>query len=290
MKKYLMIINPEAGNSKAIEPYMLSFFEKHNIKLDVKRTKRPMDAKRFASQAANRYDVVIAAGGDGTINEVVNGIANSKAKLGIIPLGTENALAHYLKIPSDYKKVAKIIVRERFMTLDLGKAKNRYFILTAGVGLDAETVNDLKPFLKNLLGRGAYALTALKKIMTHIPSRLEIWLDDQVLPRWGYFAVIGNVKYYGGNIEITQYAKPADGYLDVCIFKRTDVINMFKYFISAASHGSIPLTEFPNIEYFRVKRLRIKSKKQVFAHTDAEIIGTTPLTIEAVPKAIKVIY
>ncbi|MBW2996742.1 diacylglycerol kinase family lipid kinase [Candidatus Woesearchaeota archaeon] len=289
MKKYILIINPKAGSAKVIEPDLADFFRQHNIKLDVKHTNKPLDAKRFAKQAVNRYSVVIAAGGDGTINEVINGIANSSTKLGIIPLGTENALAQALKIPSNHEKAAKLIVREKYKMLDLGKAKNRYFIMMAGVGLDAETVNDIGPVLKKLLGRGVYPFHALKKILTYAPSRLEIWLDDQVLPRWGYFAVIGNIKYYGGNIEIAQFAEPDDGYLDVCIFKRTDVINMFKYFISAASNGTTPLTEFADIEYFRVKKLKIKSKKPMLAHTDAETIGTTPLTIEAVPKAIRVI-
>ncbi|MBU2561997.1 MAG: diacylglycerol kinase family lipid kinase [Nanoarchaeota archaeon] len=289
MRRYLLIINPRAGRAKDIEDELIDFFGRNGIRLDVRNTCRPLDAKRLARAAVRKYSVVIAAGGDGTINETINGLAGSKTKLGIIPLGTENCLAQGIGIPQGYMDAAKVIVRGRCRSLDLGKAKKRFFILTAGVGMDANAVASIKPVLKKLLGRGVYPLTALQTLLTHVPSKLEVWLDDQVLPRWGYFVVIGNVKYYGNNFQIAQYAEPDDGYLDVCIFKRTDLINMFKYFVSAASKGFIPLTEFANLEYFKVKRIRIKSKKPVLAHTDAELIGRTPLTVSVFPKAIRII-
>ncbi|MBW2972485.1 diacylglycerol kinase family lipid kinase [Candidatus Woesearchaeota archaeon] len=289
MKRHLLIINPRAGRAKRIEDDLVGFFRQHDVLLDIKKTRRPLDAKSFAKAAVRKYSVVIAAGGDGTINETINGLAGSKTRLGIIPMGTENALAQGLGIPLDHLAAARIIIKGKTKTFDLGKAKKRYFILTAGVGLDAKAVSNSQTVLKKLLGRGVYPLAAIQTILTHVPSKLEVWLDDQVLPRWGYFVVIGNVKYYGSNLEIAQYAEPDDGYLDVCIFKRTDVMNMFKYFVSAASKGFIPLTEFANIEYFKVKKMRIKSKKPVLAHTDAEIIGTTPLTVTIFPKAIRII-
>lgn len=289
MKKHLLIINPRAGSAKSIEDDLIEIFARQGARLDVVRTKKPLEAKRLAKGAIGKYSIVIAGGGDGTINETVNGLAGSKTKLGIIPMGTENALAQGLGIPLDYRKAAELILKGKTSTWDLGKAKNRYFILTAGVGLDAKALSDVKPVLKNLLGRKAYPIAALKTILTHVPSKLEVWLDDQVLPRWGYFVVIGNVKYYGSNMHLAQYAEPDDGYLDVCIFKRTDVLNMFTYFVSAASKGYIPLTEFPNIEYFKVKKVRIKSNKPALAHTDAELIGNTPLTVTIHPKAIRII-
>jgi YegS/Rv2252/BmrU family lipid kinase len=290
MRRYLLIINPRAGSAKSVEDNLCSFFKNHGILLDVKKTLRPLHARLIAKRAIGKYQVVIAAGGDGTINETINGLAGSKVKLGIIPMGTENALAQGMNIPFDPIAAAKLIVAGKSRYFDLGKANGRYFMLAAGVGLDAKTIAGTKPVLKQLLGSKSYHLSAVKTVLTHVPAKLEVWLDDQVLPRWGYFVIIGNVKYYGGNLEITRYAKPDDGYLDVCIFKRTDVINMFKYFISAASKGYIPLTEFANIEYFKVKRLVIKSEKPVLAHTDAEIIGNTPVKIEVCHRAIKVIY
>lgn len=287
--KYLLIINPQAGNAGRIEKWLSGLVEERGMVLDVMETRKRMDAKRFAEKAVGKYSVVIAAGGDGTVNEVVNGLAGSDTKLGIIPLGTENVLANGLGIPLDSDKAFDVILDGKSRRFDLGKANGRYFILMAGVGLDAKSVKDVGPALKRFLGSGAYHLAGIKNVLTHVPCKLEIWLDEQVLPRKGYFAVIGNSRYYGGGLEITQFAEHDDGYLDVCIFKRTDVFNMLKSFLSAASKGSIPIDELPNIEYFRVKKVRIVSEKPVLAHTDAEVIGTTPLNVGVCPKAISLI-
>lgn len=288
-KRYLLIVNPNAGGPAPDIDGLTAYFAHNNARLNVVRTKKPMEAKSIAKKAVGKYTVVIAAGGDGTVNEVINGLAGSRTPLGIMPAGTENALAMGLGIPLDCKRAAEHIIKGKARTLDLGRVKKRYFILTAGVGLDAKAMSDVKPVLKKMLGRGIYPLTALRTILTHVPAKLEIWLDDQVLPRWGYFVVIGNVKYYGRNMHLAQMAEPDDGYLDVCIFKRTDVINMFKYFISAASKGFIPLKDFPNIEYFRVKKMKVRSSKKVLTHADAEIIGKTPVGIKVCPGAIRVV-
>ncbi len=289
MKKYLLIINPNAGKTNNLEEDLISFFKNRNIKLTVKKTRKALDAKHFAKKAIGKYPVVICVGGDGTINETINGLAESKTKLGIIPAGTENALAQGMGIPFDPIKAAEIICKGRTKVFDLGLAKKRFFILTAGVGLDAKAVASIEPVLKKILRKNVYPLTVVKTALTYAPSKLEIWLDDQVLPRWGYFVIIGNVKYYGGNIQITSFAKSNDGYLDVCIFKSTDIFSMIKYFISVASKGTRPLTEVANMEYFKVKQLKIKSKKPALAHTDAELIGETPVNIQVVPKAISII-
>ena len=151
MKKNLLIINPRAGKAKSIEQDLIEFFADHGSRLDVVRTRRPLDAKRFARSAVGKYSVVIAGGGDGTINETINGLAGSRTKLGIIHMGTENALAQGLSIPLDPMKAAETIVKGKSRTLDLGKAKNRYFILTAGVGLDAKAISNIKPYIKKLL-------------------------------------------------------------------------------------------------------------------------------------------
>ena len=287
--KYLLIINPKAGKSKYIEADIENLFKKKKKKLTIKKTKNPLDAKKFAKRAIGNFDVVIAAGGDGTINEVVNGLANSNVKMGIIPIGTENVLAQELKIPFNHLKAAERILKKKHKIFDLGKANKRYFVLMCGIGLDAKAAASVEPFLKKFFGRTAYHISALKTTLTHIPKKLEIHLDDQILPRWGYFAIIGNIKYYGGNISFTPLANYNDGYLDICIFKNRDLFNNLKYFIGAASKGKIPLLDFSNVEYFRVKKIKIKSKNKVLAHTDAESIGSTPVTINVVPKAIKIL-
>ena len=287
--KYLLIINPRAGQYTKIENDLLALFTSKNIGLDIHETTGPRDATRVAKRARGKYDVVIAAGGDGTINEVINGLAEDGTALGIIPNGTENVLAQELGIPLNHMKAGKMIIRGRVKEFDLGKAKNRYFIMMSGVGLDAKASREveMRPMLKKMLGRSVYPVAALRAYFSYNPKKLEIWLDDQVLPRWGYYAIIGNIKIYGGALSITPMAKPDDGYLDICIFKNKDLFSMMKYLVAAKFKNK--LAEAPSIEYFRVKKVKIKSKQKTYVHTDAEVIGTTPVSFEVVPKSIKII-
>ena len=131
MKKVLIIANPTAGSGKgkmhikSIE----SFFVRKKIQADIYMTTKPQEATLIAKKGGN-YDCIIAAGGDGTINEVVNGIAKTKMPLGIIPLGTENVLASALKIPTHPLKACENILKNNPKIIDLGLAKNRYFILS----------------------------------------------------------------------------------------------------------------------------------------------------------------
>ncbi len=287
--KYLMIINPRAGKSKKIEDELFEYFANKGERLDIVRTRKPLDAKKIAKRAIGKYKVVIAAGGDGTINETINGLAKSDVALGIIPNGTENVLAKELKIPLDTKKAAQRILAGKKKRYDLGKAGRRYFIMMSGVGLDAKTAHDMqfKPILKKMLGRGSYPLAALQTYFKYRPKKLKIWIDNQVLPRWGYFAIIGNIKLYGGNLKITPMAEPDDGYLDVCIFKNKDILSMMKYLIHASTKNK--MVEVPSIEYFRGKEIRIQSEDGTMVHTDAEIVGKTPIKITIEPKAIDII-
>ncbi|MBI5398139.1 diacylglycerol kinase family lipid kinase [Candidatus Woesearchaeota archaeon] len=303
-KKVVVIVNPNAGffaNAHAFDDIsmrkehslrdftqnVIDFFYNQNIEVQIKVTKKPLDAVRFARQAANKVSLVIAAGGDGTINEVINGLAKSRTALGILPLGTENAFGRELHIPLDYKRALRRITTGKSKMYDLGLANKRYFLMMAGVGFDAHAASQVRPYLKRLLGRGSYHLTAIKTFFTHSPKLLRIWIDDQVLPRWGYFVVAGNIKYYGGNIRMTPYARPDDGFLDVCIFKNKDIFNMMKYFIGAAYKGTH--VEFSDIEYFRCRQLRVESEGRALGHTDAEIIGMTPIDIRIVPRALMII-
>jgi YegS/Rv2252/BmrU family lipid kinase len=206
---------------------------------------------------------------------------------GILPVGTENAFAREFGISLDYKKALAKMVKGKVQVLDLGRANKRYFLMMTGIGFDAQAASEVKPYLKRLIGRGSYHLTAIKTFFTHNPPLLRVWIDDQVLARKGYFVVIGNIKYYGGNIQITPYAKVDDGYLDVCIFKDKDIFNMVKYFFGVAHKGEH--VGFSNTEYFRCKRIRVESDSKVLGHTDAELIGTTPIDVEVVPGSLRIL-
>jgi diacylglycerol kinase (ATP) len=167
LRKYALIINPAArsGKSKEALPKIRNYFLKNKLNLTIFPTTKKGDAVKLAFEAAKkRYDVIIAGGGDGTINEVVNGIAGTPSALGIIPLGTTNVLAMELKIPFEAVEACKIITTHKALGFDIGNVNGRYFLSWVGIGLHSHMIKDTEdaPILKQLFGKIAYPITGLK--------------------------------------------------------------------------------------------------------------------------------
>ncbi|MBI2147441.1 diacylglycerol kinase family lipid kinase [Candidatus Woesearchaeota archaeon] len=284
--KALLILNPAANSGKQDRQLkrIRRMFQRRKHVLDIVETTKPNDATRIAKGRKKAYDVIIAGGGDGTINEVINGLAYSSTPLGIIPLGTENVLAQELRIPRNPVKAARRILRCRERCLDLGRANKRYFILMTGIGFDAHVASSVDPLLKKALGSTAYPLTAIKSLFEYDSHEVFVQLDKNTLTR-GYFVMVGNSKGYGGRIDPAYNAKLDDGLLDVLVFKSKHTFNMLRYYFGFIFRLH---TLFPDVEYRTAKEIRITSKKPVIVHTDCEILGTTPVTITVCPKALRI--
>lgn len=284
----LLITNPSAGKGKAEAylPKLKSFFLRNCSKLDIYKTKQRGDAFKKAKKCAGKYDTIIAVGGDGTVNEVVNGIAKSKSKLGIIPIGTTNVFARQMDIPSNPIEACKVILKNRVRRVDLGKVNNQYFLLMAGVGFDASALNKVEPFFKKIIGIGAYSIAVLEELIRHNPPLLKITYEGRTTE--GYFVVIGNIKSYGLKFfQVTPYAEMDDGFLDVCVFKdKLDLINFLKYIseITIKQH-----TTSPDVVYFKAKKIKIDSKEKALVQVDGDVICRTPVAISIVPKSISII-
>src|SRR3989338_10148813 len=165
----LLIINTNAGKGNLVKhlPKIKAFFSNRSCLLEVYKTQKRGDALKKAKISAGKYDVIIAAGGDGTINEVVNGIAKSKTKLGILPIGTTNVFAKEMKIPSKLLDACKLITNGKSRKIDLGKANDHYFLQWAGIGFDASVLAEVQPLLKKFLGIGAYTIAACRKLISY---------------------------------------------------------------------------------------------------------------------------
>jgi len=287
VKKALFIVNPKCRGLKKLQSFdrLKDIFLDKKIDLEIYETFSSGDATKKADTEKNNYDLIIAGGGDGTINEVINGIANSKTQFGIIPLGTENVLAQELKISLDPKKALLNILNGSSHKVDLGKANGRYFILMAGIGFDAYVASEVEPVLKELLGSAAYHLTAIQKVFEYSHTKLNIEADGKKYE--GYFVVVGNVKLYGGKIKLTYHAAIDDGYVDLCIFQKKDVFSIIRYLFGATVQMHHLM---PDVEYFKAKKIKITAEEPVLVHTDCEIIGKTPVEIEVCPKALNMIY
>lgn len=284
MNKILVILNPAARGEKAAR-----FLEKMRgvcRGASIELTSRPGDALRIASQAvAAGFETVVAAGGDGTINEVVNGVAGSSVRMGILPLGSVNVLAKEIGIPEgDLAAAWRVVERGQALALDLPEANGRHFIQLAGVGLDAEVVRRTSLDLKKTLGPLSYILT-LAQLAASKPPRVIVEAPGWS-PRECCFALIGNGRLYGGPFPLFKRASLSDGLLDVVVFKNQSHWDVIRYF-QAIAFGTHP--ELHDVEYFQTPTLRVWSPADVPVELDGEVAGALPCEFRIAPHKLLVL-
>ena len=192
------------------------------------------DARRLATEAvADGFDVVVAAGGDGTVNEVLNGLGDvpngfARVRFGVLPLGTINVFARVLNFPLHYDRAWEILQRGHEKKIDLpcvdftaaGKTERRYFIQLAGAGFDARAIELVDFSVKKKIGPMAYIIAGLRAL-SEVKPKITVRADGQTLT--GELILIGNGKYYGGSYDIFPGAGWHDGRLDVCVLPRVDL-------------------------------------------------------------------
>ena len=257
------------------------------IKLDIEFTKYPKHATKLAEAAKDKYDLIIAAGGDGTINEVINGMACSKATLVIIPFGSTNVLARELGVPDDPKMAAELITKGKKIKMDLGYAKtskeSRYFSMMLCVGPFAQVIKDTTPEFKKRWGRFAYPFRLIKVLFRY--KWHKIYVKHKV-ESTGYFVIMANIKYYGGEYEIADKANIRDGLLDLVIINRK---NPWDIIMLIFSFTTGKLNRFLKREYYQIKEADIYSNYNMQIQIDGEVLGMAPVRVEIIPKALNVI-
>ena len=261
--------------------------DKEKIKLDIEFTKYPKHATKLSEAAKDIYDLIIAAGGDGTINEVINGMANSKAILVIIPFGSTNVLASELGVPSDPKMAAELITMGKKIKMDLGYAKtsneSRYFSMMLSAGPFAQVIKDTTPEFKKRWGRFAYPFRLIKLLFRYKWHKIYV---KHKLKSAGYFVIIANIKYYGGEYEIADKANIRDGLLDLVIVNRKNPWDIIELIFSIASGK---LNKFKRKEYYQTKEAEIYSHYNMQIQVDGELLGNAPVSVKIMPKALNVI-
>jgi len=239
----------------------------------VQLTNSPGDARTIAADAVEKgFKIIVAAGGDGTINEVVNGLAGADVALGVLPVGTMNVFATELGIPSNSLEKAWAIVEGGCVRkVDLPRANDEYFVQLAGVGLDAEVVKCTTPDSKKALGPLSYLIT-LAQVAARKPPQVRIDPEDGP-SREGSFVLVGNGRFYGGPFVLFKDAKLDDGLLDVLVFQNQSHWDIIRYF-QAIVFGSHP--DLPDVEYFQTRGLRLMSREYVPVEIDGELSGALP--------------
>lgn len=272
MKKIAIILNPAARGERARRLHQRVTDLTHGAVL--RATKRCGDAECLAREAVEEgYRTVVAAGGDGTINEVVNGIAGSGTSLGLLPIGTMNVFATELGLPTaDLNQCWEIIRDGRTRAIDLPRANKKHFVQLAGVGFDAQAIKETSRALKRSFGALSYLLSAAQ-VAARTPPRLRIESKDAGTEE-GSFVLIGNGRLYGGPFPFFKRAVIDDGLLDVLVFKRLNYLELIRYLQDVILRPSITS---PEVEYFQTTALRVTSDAKVPVEVDGELVGNCPI-------------
>ncbi|MGB9856630.1 MAG: diacylglycerol/lipid kinase family protein [Dictyoglomaceae bacterium] len=284
--KYHVLVNPIAnhGKGKKLFSYIKGLFEGERFNFDIEFTKGKEETMRQVENALEKgADVVVAAGGDGTVNEVVNGL-KGRGILGILPIGRGNDIALSLKIPKNLEKAVKILKNGKYFKMDLGLVDGRYFVGITGMGFDAEvniTANNIK--LKGPLGYIISVFTTLRKYKA---KECEISFDGVNWKGKVTLVAIGNTKNYGGGMKILPNSQLDDGYFDICVIEKVNPLELVLYFplIFVGKH-----TINPHVKMFRAKEVVVKGPSDLMATMDGELIPAKNLILKNIYQAQKVI-
>ena len=287
----VIIGNPNSG-SAGDEGYLERFAETlraGGLGVEVLNTERPDHATELSTAAGDR--LVIAAGGDGTVNEVVNGLSEG-ATLGILPLGTANVLARELGLPLKPEDACERILTGTPIRMDVGVATDeegteRRFTLMAGIGFDADVVREVTPRLKRYLRTLAFPLVALKVYFWG--DRPDLQIVDGDATHVAQFAVVANGQYYGGEFEVAEDASLTSGALEVVLVEK--VGHLMRPDILARILAKSPLDRA--MKSFSSQTVDAKSPAargaRVLVQMDGEVWGQLPMSFRIEPAAIKVI-
>jgi diacylglycerol kinase (ATP) len=298
--RYLLIANPISGRGSARSEVdaVLRFFRKRGHDIDLQFTKRTGHAEELARGAANGgYDVIIVGGGDGTINEAINGMAGSSKKLAVIPWGTGNVFATEMRFPKSIAAVCRLILQGDSEHLDLGICGGRRFLLMVGAGVDAYSLKQLQgqgQGLKRRLGVIAYAAAGIRAFAKYRYPAIKVELPDGRVDS-GSFVLVSNTSLYGDFFSFTPNASPLDGLLDVFVFRETGrwstLVLALRYLSRSLVNPdlSVPPLGLQRFRIYRSDRIRLSSAKPTYSQVDGELGSVLPLDISVVPKAVRLI-
>ena len=294
IRKATLISNPKTGRyaSRRLRPIqeLASNLESLGIAVDLKLTAGPGEATQIAAKAArNGSSDIIVAGGDGTINEAIQGLAGTKARLAIIPRGTANVLARELGLPLDDAQAVAVAAQGKTRKIYLGLAidettnESRHFVLMAGIGLDASVVRRVQPSLKKRIGKGAFWISGLSHLANWNPRPFKLEIDG--VEYNATFATVGKSAKYGGDLAITPGARLDQPDFEVCIIQTTSRLR-YLHLLSYALRDGMP-RDNPEVQF--VKAVTVKAHGEAQVQVDGELLGHLPMRFEIAPHSLEVI-
>jgi YegS/Rv2252/BmrU family lipid kinase len=284
----VLLYNPGSGQQRDrfhSITRMVDALRQQGIVVTPRTTAGPADATRLTAEAlAARVDLVIVHGGDGTVNEALQALVGTPTPLAVWPSGTSNVLARELGLPGSLDLVARMIAAGAIRRVSVGRAGERYFLLMAGVGLDADTLRSVNPGLKRMTGEGAYWMAGLRQLTDWNP--VPFLVETEGGRHRATFAVVANAASYGGGLRFAPEARMDDDLLDLCLFDATERHRFARYLASALTGSHLGL---PGVTYLKVRRAVAHGPDNRLVHVDGELLGRLPVSFDCVPDALSLV-
>jgi diacylglycerol kinase (ATP) len=283
-----VIVNPRSGygGQGLVLADLKAALRRAGMDLVEYTTKAPEDATRYCREVADHASAAIVWGGDGTVNEVANGLAGTGVPILACPAGTENLLAKELRISSDPGKIVQTLRGGRLVDCDVGRINGRNFLLIIGVGFDGEVVRRLSAVRTGHISHLSYFWPIWRTFWEHDFPRMRIAADEEeILDDYG-LAFVGNISRYSVGLRICRDAVYDDGLLDLVVFscREQTALMLHATWTLLRRH---PLKG--NVTYRRAKRLRIETDHPVPSQVDGDVGPSTPLDISVAPDRIKLL-
>ncbi|HHX45623.1 MAG TPA: diacylglycerol kinase family lipid kinase [Chloroflexi bacterium] len=297
--KAMMIYNPVAGQRDMADELrqVIAYLEGQRWEVTLRRTLGPGDATTYAREAVvHGFDMAIAVGGDGTLGQVATGLAGSRCILGVLPVGTGNVWAHMLGLPqwsplsprTTLLDAARVLVEGEVHAVDLGMAGDRYFMLWAGIGFDAQVTRGVEPHreIRRSLGNLTYVIATIALSLGLRGTRVTVTIDGRSMRQRLIMAVVSNAQLYGPTVRLAPQAQIDDGELDVYLFKGDNLLDGVRHLASVLvgrHHRN------PKVAIYRARHVALHAARPLPVHLDGEPIGYTPVSISVAPRALRVI-
>lgn len=285
-RSFLFIVNPNSGlgKYKKLEKILKREFKRDIFNYNILYTKYAGHAKLIAQENAEKYDGIVVVGGDGSINEVGQGLIGSSAALGIIPVGSGNGLARSLKIPLNVKKAIKTLFNSDIRVIDSVKINNAYFFNVGGIGFDANIGHLFDKTDKR--GFWSYLKIVLKAYFSYQPADYTLIIDGFKHKINAFLVSFANSNQWGNNFYISPLSRIEDGKLEVCILKP---FSIFYAPIIAFALFSKTIHKLSRASFYSAKTVVVKNDNSLEYHIDGEPkIAKTDLRLEVIPKCLKV--
>jgi diacylglycerol kinase (ATP) len=283
-RKTLFIINPISGGKKkdGVPELIGKYFEGDST---IIFTKGVAHASEVAAASIGNYNMIVAVGGDGTVNEIASALVGSEAILGIVPCGSGNGLSRFLGIPMDIKEAILNLNTGRVACIDSAKANSKPFFNMAGMGFDAH----ISQVFATGKTRGfiTYIKSSFQEVMTYKPQTYKMEIDGKVYERTAFMLSFANSSQYGNNAHISPYASVQDGFIDVCVIKPFPLYRFIelgiRMFTKTTNHSKF-------VEIIRGKHIVVKRDNPGPLHLDGEPeTAGAEVEIDILPQSLKIV-